>query len=50
MSTAPSKERGKMCITSAMGCPIWKKPFCKEFWKEGYDKHEYFYLRNRVCS
>jgi hypothetical protein len=34
-----AKERQTRCRTSAMGCPIFKEPICKECWKEGYDKN-----------
>jgi hypothetical protein len=34
-----AKDRRKTSRTSCMGCPICKKPICKECWKEGYDKH-----------
>ena len=34
-----SNDRQQRCRTSAMGCPICKEPICKEYWKEGYDKH-----------
>jgi hypothetical protein len=44
------KERRKTCRTSAMGCPICKEPICKECWKEGYDKHAYFYLRTKCLA
>ena len=45
-----AKEMKMICRASKMGCPICKEPICIECWKEGYDKHEYFYSRNREAS